>query len=65
MARKYCPRCKTTVEVKVIREGDKVTKACPNCGFVFISYEVGKRVLLFNGEPVPDKIPATRASLPF
>jgi len=53
------------VEEKVIREGNKVTKVCPNCGFVFISYEIGKGVLIFNNEPVPDKIPATKASSGF
>jgi uncharacterized Zn finger protein len=65
VARKYCPRCKATVEEKVIREGSKVTKVCPNCGFVFISYEIGKGVLIFNNEPVPDKIPTTKAKSGF
>ncbi|MDT7899754.1 MAG: zinc ribbon domain-containing protein [Sulfolobales archaeon] len=57
VARKHCPRCKVTVEEKVIREGNKVTKVCPNCGFIFVSYEIGKGVLIFNNEPVPDTLP--------
>jgi Zn ribbon nucleic-acid-binding protein len=62
VARKMCPRCNKVVEVKVIREGNVVTKSCPDCGFIFIKYEIGKRVLVFNNEPVPDAFPPTKAN---
>ena len=63
VARKYCPVCKTTVEEKVTREGNVVTKSCPNCGFVFIKYEIGKGVLVFNNEPVPEKYPVRKMKI--
>ncbi|BCS93006.1 MULTISPECIES: hypothetical protein [Metallosphaera] len=42
MARRTCPSCKKVVEEHLTREGNVVTKLCPNCGYVFISYEKGK-----------------------
>ncbi|MEJ2775370.1 MAG: hypothetical protein RXQ80_07840 [Sulfolobaceae archaeon] len=44
MARRTCPKCGKVVEVQVIHEGNRVIKKCPNCGYVFIQYEV-KRAL--------------------
>ena len=63
VAKKYCPVCKTMVEEKVVREGNVVTKQCPNCGFIFIKYEIGKGVLMFNNEPVPEKYPLKKMHL--
>ncbi|MCY0873807.1 MAG: hypothetical protein OWQ50_05345 [Acidianus infernus] len=48
MARKMCPVCKKVVEEKVIKDGDIISKVCPECGYVFISYQKGKGVLVLN-----------------
>ncbi|AEB95412.1 MAG: hypothetical protein QXR57_04680 [Metallosphaera sp.] len=45
MARRSCPVCKQVVDEKLTREGNVVTKSCPKCGKVFISYEIGKGYL--------------------
>ncbi|EWG07905.1 MAG: hypothetical protein ASUL_02639 [Candidatus Aramenus sulfurataquae] len=49
MARRYCPVCKKVVEEKLIKEGKRVTKVCPECGHVFISYEIGKGIIESGG----------------
>ncbi|MFP3163915.1 MAG: hypothetical protein RXQ75_08890 [Acidianus hospitalis] len=48
MARKMCPVCKKVVEEKVVKDGDIISKVCPECGYVFISYQKGKGVLVLN-----------------
>ncbi len=50
MARKYCPVCKKVVDEKLVKEGKKVTKMCPNCGYIFISYEIGKGYIESNND---------------
>ncbi|ABP95006.1 MULTISPECIES: hypothetical protein [Metallosphaera] len=47
MARRTCPSCKQVVEEKLIKEGNVITKSCPNCGYTFISYEKGKGYLVY------------------
>ncbi|MFP3205494.1 MAG: hypothetical protein RXS23_08885 [Metallosphaera yellowstonensis] len=42
MARRTCQNCKQVVDEVLTREGNKVTKSCPRCGYTFVSYEVGK-----------------------
>ncbi|WP_187152731.1 hypothetical protein [Acidianus manzaensis] len=48
MARHHCPVCNKVVEEKLTKEGNKVTKSCPNCGYIFVSYEIGKGYLVVN-----------------
>lgn len=48
MAKHHCPSCKKVVEEKLVKEGNRVTKICPECGYVFISYEIGKGYLVIN-----------------
>lgn len=40
MARRTCPKCGKVVEILVEHVNNKVVKKCPNCGHVFIEYEV-------------------------
>ncbi|WP_338599162.1 hypothetical protein V6M85_09395 [Sulfolobus tengchongensis] len=40
VARRSCPKCGKVVEIMVEHVGNKVVKRCPNCGYVFIEYEV-------------------------
>lgn len=40
MAKRTCPNCGNVVEIKVVRDGNMITKVCPNCGYVFIRYQV-------------------------
>lgn len=48
MAKHHCPVCKKVVEEKLVKEGDRITKSCPDCGYVFVSYEKGKGYLVIN-----------------
>jgi len=45
VARRTCPNCKKTVEVKVENNGNKVVKKCPNCNYVFIEYEIRRNAV--------------------
>jgi Zn finger protein HypA/HybF involved in hydrogenase expression len=54
MARRNCPRCRNYVEEEIKREGNKVTKFCPKCNFVFVSYIAGKGYLIVNNEGKKD-----------
>ena len=40
MARRTCPNCNKVVEILVEHSNSKVIKKCPNCGYIFIEYEV-------------------------
>ncbi|EZQ11090.1 MULTISPECIES: hypothetical protein [Acidianus] len=54
MARRTCPTCKKVVEEKLEKEGNKVTKSCPECGFIFVSYVKGKGYTIFNSVEISE-----------
>ncbi|WOE50113.1 hypothetical protein [Sulfuracidifex metallicus] len=50
MARRMCPQCKKVDEIEVIHEGNVITKKCPHCGFIYITYKVERQEILEHKE---------------
>ncbi|AYN75586.1 hypothetical protein SULI_04615 [Saccharolobus solfataricus] len=57
MARRTCPKCSKVVEILVEHVKNKVVKKCPNCGYIFIEYEINS-----NSSELSSLSPSTKSN---